>query len=115
MKLAIVRLGRVWVCLGLFWVWLVRVWVCLGAFRGQKSRNRASTCNLACETCQGASGACLGVCLGRVWVWLGRVWVLIGACLDVSGCLGVSGARGVSGSAPGPKKHESCLLMQSGT
>ena len=31
-------------------------------------------------------------------------------------CLGASGARlGVSGGAPGPKKHESCVLVQSGT
>ena len=58
--------------------------------------SRASSCNLVRETCQGASGACLGVS---------------GACLNMAGArLSVS-----SGGAPGPKKHESCLLVQSGT
>ena len=133
-------LGR---CVGV-WVCGCRVWVCLGAPQDQKSTNRASSCNLARETCQaietrnvwvrlsvfgcawgvfgcvrgafgcvcgglGVSKACLGVSGARLG--------LSGACLGVSGaCLGVSGTRlGMSGSAPGPKKHESCFLMQSGT
>ena len=62
----------VWLCLGRVWVCLGCVWVCLGCVLGvsgvclgvsgapqdQKSTNRASSCNLAREICQDASGAC---------------------------------------------------------
>ena len=54
------------------------VWGAFGsaAAQDQKSTNRASSCNLARETCQGASGGCLGVwgVFGYGWGAFGCVW-----------------------------------------
>ena len=61
--------GRVWVRLG-------RVWVCLVAPQDQKSTNRASSCNLARETCQAIETKSLRVCLsvfGCAWGVFGQL------------------------------------------
>ena len=82
----------------LFWYYKVRTYLteslfgcvwgafgCLGAPQDQKSTNRASSCNLARETCQAIETRSVWVCLsvfGCAWGVFGCVWGAFG-CLCV--------------------------------
>ena len=90
--------------------------MCLGAPQDQKSTNRASSCNLARETCQAIETRNVWVRLsvfGCAWGVFGCAWGVFGCVRGAFGCvcgglgvskacLGVSGARlGLSGACLG--------------